>query len=300
MSIGLAGLLCLGGGSILSGCSVELSPDKEEKVFSVIDKADLFMDQYSALVENQNSQVEKQVAFEKYSFAVSKLQTNYQNIWNNMTIRIDDIYETNNISSSGSEGSLMSFYKTQDGKQLFIIQYGSNSGSRVDFLDTDGVAKYISYDEGGNIWDKGTSEILTLSYQRNISMMTSPLIDLSGENVVELNKDNIYKIEKNGDNEVITFAYNYTKELNNYSGDYKGIFVVELNEDGDIISTKSNLFLIELKKDDIILDEFNDEVLEDLGYFPEQVRSEFTFAHGTVSQELVQKTLTDINETSFE
>ena len=111
------GALALTGALTFAGCSVELSQDQTKKVMTVVDNADVFMEDVLNLMEKATNKLDREEAYDLYFYAAKKLESNGENVLNNLKREYWEYREGDHqVDSRG----VMYSYKTTDNKNVLL------------------------------------------------------------------------------------------------------------------------------------------------------------------------------------
>ena len=112
--LGLVGIGCL------TGCSVDLTDAQKDKIMTVVDNSDAFMDETLSLLQEQNSQLDRTNAFKLYELATRRIAYCTQNSLENLKINVSCEYD---MSIDGlDEKFSINYFKDSNGKYYHYVQ----------------------------------------------------------------------------------------------------------------------------------------------------------------------------------
>ncbi len=183
--LGLAAVFGVGGLG-LTGCSVELSEEQVEKVMTVVDRSDVFMDETIDLLESSNSELDRKDIAKLYEYSLYKLKVNYGNIWDNMSVEFkQEFWEKK--EQEFNFAMTYNFFKLGDLNVAYMLSNGTpDSSSYFDNAESESPT--------GEDPVPSVSQIRTFTY--NVNSTFIPM--LAAGNITE---DTIvdYEVLENGD-----------------------------------------------------------------------------------------------------
>ena len=85
--LSIALCVCLGFSAIaFSACSTNLSEEQTNKLMTVVDNSDKFMDEILDNLESTNEKLDREKAYGVAKDAISRVKTNSDNSWDNMSV----------------------------------------------------------------------------------------------------------------------------------------------------------------------------------------------------------------------
>ena len=225
--LGVGALACVGMVG-LTGCSINLNQEQIDKLMYTVDKSDMFMSDILELMENQNTQFDKEQAFNRYKLAENKITLNYDNIWKNLKV-------TSSVVGDDDSQVLELYINSNDEK--FAICKDSDSLNIIyanDIHNTYFYEKHI-FDE---IFTKRSEEI---NFETQLAQSNFVGSSVAFINEIEKNHNDIYnyEVKDNGD-EVITMV-KLVKVQSESSEDYDiNTYIIEttINNKGFISEIK--------------------------------------------------------------
>lgn len=110
---GVCAVICLSMFT-LAGCSFDLDKEQQDKVMTVVDNADVFMDDVLDYLEKSNSKLGREESFKTMNEAFIKLSLNVGDTWSNLKMTVKDNFGKNQE---------ICMYKTQDGNYMYHTAY---------------------------------------------------------------------------------------------------------------------------------------------------------------------------------
>lgn len=80
------GLALATGGTLMTGCSDVMTKEQMDKVLTVVDNSDKFMNETLDLLQENNKILDGKAAVKLYNWAMNRLHLNYENVWDNLKI----------------------------------------------------------------------------------------------------------------------------------------------------------------------------------------------------------------------
>ena len=118
------GLALATGGTLITGCSDVLTKEQMDKVLTVVDNSDKFMNETLDLLQENNKILDGKAAVKLYNWAMNRLHLNYENVWDNLKIT---------MVNNGAEGLPAKFetyyYKLSSGVNVLLQKEVDGSGS---------------------------------------------------------------------------------------------------------------------------------------------------------------------------
>lgn len=122
------GCIVMSSGALMAGCSLELTEEQENKIQTVIDNSNQFMDSTMDILQDSVSKIDRDMAVKLYEKSVARLMVNYNNVWDNVAFSIE-----NKFYDAGSDG-----YQYQETKIIgmengnkYCLEYGDSNGDNV-------------------------------------------------------------------------------------------------------------------------------------------------------------------------
>lgn len=122
----------LGCGVVATGCAdISLTQEQVDKIVSVVDNSDKFMDETLDLLESSNEKLDKESIVNLYKLANVRLTLNKDNVWDNMRFAIssnigEELAKDNNFSA------MITLFKRADGNRLIITSLDENADGEYD------------------------------------------------------------------------------------------------------------------------------------------------------------------------
>ncbi|MBQ7351298.1 MAG: hypothetical protein IJW59_00310 [Clostridia bacterium] len=214
---------CLGlvGMGAMTGCAEQLSQDNIDKIMTIIENGDVFMEDMSTLIEDQNALLDKMVAesrteevdllLQKIKIVSMKTMANYNNIGHNVIKRLED-----NIDYFT--------YKTEDGVYVsgHVIKM-NNSKSMSMILSKNSESYYVN----GQISSNNTLNISSINKEESVVNHLAFLGLDDFELLEELDSENIvdYNISEDGSFDFTYYTENEDGSNNTITREMKKVYV---------------------------------------------------------------------------
>ena len=258
-ALGLVGMGCL------TGCAEQLSQDNIDKIMTIIENGDAFMEDMSTLIEDQNALIDKMVAesraeevdllLQKIKIVSMKTMANYNNVGHNVIKSLED-----NIDYFT--------YKTEDGVYVSgrLIK---NSKTLSVILSKNSASYYIN----GQISSNNTLDIFTINKEESVVNNLAFLGLDDFELLEELDSENIidYNISEDGSFDFIYYTENEDGSTNTITREMKKVYV----DSQDRVTKVENVAYYSVRNGDQYVAEIINE-----GFPPRQ-----EFEYGTLTME---------------
>lgn len=214
VGLGLVGMGCL------TGCSVDLTDAQRDKIMTVVDNSDAFMDESLELLKESNDKLDKERAFGLLRLAIKRIETNAQDVFNNLKINVSTDWD----ATDGYYGLNFNtnYFKDSNGKYYFYTAKGD--GSVTDMISSNGLNEDV-------VVVKGIQFSNTKNYITNVNRYSFYFFAKG-----EFKLDNIvnYSNLENGNYAITYFTQTEDEQILNFA---------EINKDGYLIKVTSELLV---------------------------------------------------------
>ncbi|MBQ7351297.1 MAG: hypothetical protein IJW59_00305 [Clostridia bacterium] len=211
---------CLGlvGMGAMTGCSVKLTESQRDKIMSVVENSDTFMDESLDLLKESNEKLDKESAFGLLRLAIKRLGTNAQDIFDNLKINVVTDWD----ATDGYFGMKfnINYFKDSNGKHYFYTAKGD--GTVTDIIYSEGLNDVVTVVKGEQCTN-------TQNYITNVNKFGFYFF-AKGE--IELDNIVNYSNLENGNYCITYFSQTENEEVLNFA---------EINKDGYLIKVTSEL-----------------------------------------------------------
>lgn len=252
------GCAILSSGFLMTGCSVDLSEEQKNKILTVVENSDKFMNETLDILQDSNSKIDRDTAVKLYEKSVARLIVNYNNVWDNMKFSVENKYFDAEECNQYSETKVITM---SNGNKYMLLYYDGNNDNVVELQSiTD------------NVQESG--EMFTGSYSYYNQKQFQQILDIG-----EINVDNIvdWSILENG----------------NYS-----ISAVGMGDGGDGLGEQLIIVDCEITKDAYLISKSYYYVstvssnLKDVS----SVISTLKFEYGTLNESQIQQDIDNFNQ----
>jgi len=110
-------IICIGM-FLFTGCADSLTEEQKEKVMTVVDNADVFMEDVLENLDKNNSKLGREESFKALRAILARLSLNVDDVWSNLEITMDadEFFEKSR------------FFKSSDGNYICVNEYIDSEG----------------------------------------------------------------------------------------------------------------------------------------------------------------------------
>jgi len=123
------GCAILSSGFVMTGCSVDLTEEQKNKILTVVDNSDKFMNETLDILQDSNSKIDRDTAVKLYEKSVARLIVNYDNVWDNMKFSVENKYFDAEDCNQYSETKIITM---SNGNKYMLLYYDSNDDNVVE------------------------------------------------------------------------------------------------------------------------------------------------------------------------
>lgn len=136
--LGFVGMGCL------TGCSAELTQTQKDKVMSVVENSETFMNESLELLKESNQKLDKERAYGLLRLATKRLETNAQDVMSNLRINVVIDWDATN----GYYGTNFNINYFKDSNDKYYFYIAKNNGDIVDMIFSSGLNKETTVSKG--------------------------------------------------------------------------------------------------------------------------------------------------------
>lgn len=139
------GLALATGGTLITGCSDVMTKEQMDKVLTVVDNSEKFMNETLDLLQENNKILDGKTAVKLYNWAMNRLHLNYENVWDNLKITMinNGAEDLNDVT----EKCETYYYKLSSGVNVLLQKEIDGSESYYRYHDSTQEAKV--FESGG-------------------------------------------------------------------------------------------------------------------------------------------------------
>lgn len=185
--LSIALCVCLGFSAIaFSACSTNLSEEQTNKLMTVVDNSDKFMDEILDNLESTNEKLDREKAYGVAKDAISRVKTNSDNSWDNMSVI---------VKQEGGNANY-DFLKLKNGK-FIVIEELAISGEDIEPYK-------IFIDDA--MWSKGSGETFEKQTAGHESIISFIVNQVFGDMITSFEFDDVLygEILEDGSCRVVT------------------------------------------------------------------------------------------------
>lgn len=192
------GLALAGSGMLMTGCTNVLSQTQMDKIMTVVDNSDKFMEETLDLLQENNRILDSKQAMKLYEYSMNKLHLNKDNVWNNLKISFK--------------------YDGTDGKHNYETHYFklANGNNVLYNIDEGEVSGYISSETSKEKFNES-------AYKSCTGMIEGMYSLFSEDEIVDV------EIAENGNYRLIVSTTSFMNMQ-----DTEAIITIEITQDGDL------------------------------------------------------------------
>ena len=250
VGLGIVGVGCL------TGCSAELTDTQKDKIMSVVENSDTFMNESLELLKESNQKLDKESAFGLLRLAIKRLETNAQDVFKNLKINV--VLDWNATDGYYGMNFNINYFKDSNGKYYFYT--AKHDGNITDMIYSNGLNENITLLKGTQFSD--TQNYITNVNKFNFYYFAKGEIGLNNVvNYVNLENGNygITYFTKTENEDVLCFAeidkdgylVKVTSEVLANDGNENYITTVDYSFEYGILNESEVLELVELNKSSI-------------------------------------------------
>ena len=210
------GLALMGGAFTMTGCTNMLTQDQINKILTVVDNSDKFMEESLDLLEENNKILDSSQALKFYEYSINRIILNKDNIWDNLKVSF-------NYNNDESEYYEQHYFKLNSGVN---VTYSKNSQNITSYHDSTikagevtneaGLTEFISsFDYYASTSFSGTVGGITASF--DVKDVAYSNVDEDGNYEISLVTNNLFDIEDNkAIVDVVISDDGYLKTINYY------------------------------------------------------------------------------------